>query len=219
MSSTSEGRFEALLQKHGSTLFYVVVALFATAPAWIVKHPPLQDLPFHLATIRVVHDFGDPQLGFAQHYVLTFGRTQYVLYYLLGSILAYPLGVHAANVVLLSVYLGGTPLAIRALLRALGRDERLCLFSIPILVNVMFSFGLLPFIFGIPLMFTALWAAVVRSCTAPGLPSAPDSEWTWQSIRPGISVPPVVSTLVPVKPANSPAGAMRLTVPPSSRTA
>lgn len=166
MSSTSEGRFEALLQKHGSTLFYVVVALFATAPAWIVKHPPLQDLPFHLATIRVVHDFGDPQLGFAQHYVLTFGRTQYVLYYLLGSILAYPLGVHAANVVLLSVYLGGTPLAIRALLRALGRDERLCLFSIPILVNVMFSFGLLPFIFGIPLMFTALWAAV-RHFDAP----------------------------------------------------
>ena len=37
---------------------------------------------------------------------------------------------------------------------------------------------------------TASWAALRRSCAAPGLPSAPDSEWTWQSMMPGISVPP-----------------------------
>ena len=48
----------------------------------------------------------------------------------------------------------------RALLRALGRDERLCLFVIPLSVNVMFCMGLLPFVFGFPLMLLALAAAV-----------------------------------------------------------
>ncbi len=43
---------------------------------------------------------------------------------------------------------------------------------------------------------TAIWAALMRSWTAPGLPSAPLSEWTWQSMMPGISVPPAVSTLL-----------------------
>src|SRR5947207_2122735 len=66
---------------------------------------------------------------------------------------------------------------------------------------------------------TAIWAALRRSCAAPGLPSAPDNEWTWQSIMPGISVPPDVSTVSPAKPANSEAGARRLTLPPSSSTA
>src|SRR5688572_3924366 len=66
---------------------------------------------------------------------------------------------------------------------------------------------------------TAIWAAVMRSWTAPGLPSAPLSEWTWQSMMPGISVPPAVSTLSPAKPVNSAAGAMRLTLPSSSSTA
>jgi hypothetical protein len=142
------------------TIFYVAVAVLASAPAWIVKNPPMMDLPFHLATIRVIHDFHSPQYGFDQNFVLTLGRTQYVIYYLLGSALAYLVGIKAANVLLVSVYLGGTVLALRALLNALGKDERLCLFVVPLLVNMMFMFGLLPFLFGIPLMFWGLAEAV-----------------------------------------------------------
>ena len=50
-------------------------------------------MPFHLATIRVIHDFHSSQYGFDQNFVLTLGRTQYVIYYLLGSALATSLGV------------------------------------------------------------------------------------------------------------------------------
>src|SRR4051812_2934611 len=66
---------------------------------------------------------------------------------------------------------------------------------------------------------TVSCAALSRSCTIPGLPSAPLSEWTWQSIRPGISVAPEVSTVSPAKPANSGVGATFRILPPSSRTA
>jgi hypothetical protein len=143
-----------------STYAYLLVAIAASAPAWIVKYPPLQDLPFHLATMRVIHSYSDPAYGFSQYFDLTILRTQYVLYYLVGSALAYVLGVAKANIVLMSVYLGGTPLAIRDLLNALRKDERLCLLSIPFLVNAMFMFGLLPFMFGIPIMFWGIATCV-----------------------------------------------------------
>jgi hypothetical protein len=141
-------------------LLYVLLAILASAPAWIVKHPPLQDLPCHLATLRLIHDYANPAYGFADVYRLNLFHTEYLLYYLIGDVLAYVLGVKGASIAMMCLYLGGTPLAMCALLRALGRDERLALFVVPLVVNVMFCFGLLPFVFGFPLMLAALAAAV-----------------------------------------------------------
>ncbi len=106
----------------------------------------MQDLPFHLATIRILRSFTDPAFGFDHNFVLTLGRTQYVIYYIVGAAIALFTGVVGSNVVLVSAYLGGTVLALRSLLGALGRDERLSLLVVPLLVNVMFVYGLLPFV-------------------------------------------------------------------------
>ncbi len=130
--------------------------MLATAPAWIVKHPPLQDAPFHLATLRVLHDFGREGFHFADFYRANLTGTQYVFTYLLGSLLAYVVGVPYAHAAISCIYLGGTPLALRRLLRALGKDERLSLFVVPILVNVMYTFGFLPYLLGIPFMFLGI---------------------------------------------------------------
>ena len=143
-----------------STWFYVVFAIIAAAPVWIVRHPPLTDMPFHLATIRVVHSIHDPAFGIDGDLVVALGRTQYILYYLVGSALAFVMPLAWANVVLMSAYMAGTVLALRALLRALRKDERQCFFVVPLLVNVMFMYGLLPFLVGIPLMMWGLATAV-----------------------------------------------------------
>jgi hypothetical protein len=148
------------LRLRPGALFTLLVAVLATAPAWIVEHPPLQDLPFHVATLRLIHSYRDAAFGFRDVYELSLLRTEYLLYYVVGDVLAYILGVKAASVATVCLYLGGMPLAMAALLRALGRDERLCLFVVPLSVNVMFCFGLLPFVFGFPLMLAALAAAV-----------------------------------------------------------
>jgi hypothetical protein len=140
----------------------------ASAPAWIVKHPPIQDLPFHLATIRIIRSFHDPAFGFDQNFALTFGRTQYVIYYVIGAALAVFVGVVGANVLLVSASLGMTVLALRSLLGALGRDERLSLLVVPLLVNVMFMYGLLPFVLAIPIMLWGL-ATAVRHFERPAL--------------------------------------------------
>jgi hypothetical protein len=139
---------------------YLALAVMATAPAWIVRYPPLEDLPFHVATLRAVHNYTDPAYDFSRDFFLNLGGTQYALYYVAGSFLAYFLGVTYAAVAMSCLYLGGTVLALRALLRAVGKDERLCLFVVPLLVNVMFLYGLMPFMSGIPLMFLSLAVAV-----------------------------------------------------------
>jgi hypothetical protein len=140
--------------------FYAIVALLATAPAWIVEHPPLQDLPFHMATLRLIHDFHNPAFGFSDVYQLNLLHTEYLLYYVVGDVIAVVVGVKAASVAMVSLYLGGMPLAMAALLRALGRDHRLSLLVIPLSVNTMFCLGLMPFVFGFPMMLVSLAAAV-----------------------------------------------------------
>lgn len=139
---------------------FLVLCVCATAPAWIVRHPPLQDLPTHLAILRVVHSYSDPLYGFRTDFQLNLFHTQYILYYLLGSMLAYVLGVMKANVALMCLYLGGTVLAMRDLLKVLRKDERLAIFTLPLLVNVMFMFGFLPFLLGIPVCLLALSNAI-----------------------------------------------------------
>ncbi len=148
-----------------STLLFLLVAIVASAPAWIVRHPPLEDLPFHAATLRVVHSYGDPAWGFQDDFFLNLTGTQYALYYVVGSLLAYVLGGYA-TVGMMCLYLGGTVLAMRALLLALGKDERLALLVVPLLVNPMFLIGLLPFMTGMPLMFLAL-AVTVKHVEEP----------------------------------------------------
>ena len=139
---------------------WLVVAVVATAPAWIVQHPPLQDLPFHVATLRLIHSLHDPAFGFADVYRTSLLHTEYILYYVVGDLLAYVLGVKAAHVGLVCLYLAGMPLSMAALLRVLGRDTRLALMVIPLSVNVMFCMGLLPFVWGFPLMLASLAVAV-----------------------------------------------------------
>jgi hypothetical protein len=139
-----------------TTVIVLIASLLATAPAWIVEHPPLQDLPFHLATLRLIHDHGNPAYGFADVYKLSLLETEYLLYYVLGDFLAFFMGVKVASVAMVSLYLAGMPLSMLALLRALGKDERLALLVIPLNVNVMFCMGLLPFVFGFPMMLGAL---------------------------------------------------------------
>ena len=145
---------------------WVLLAVAASAPMFVVDRPPLQDLPFHLAAIRVIHDLHNPVYGFEQTFALNLGQTQYVLYHLLASALGYVVGITFANKLLVSVYLGGTILAMRSLLLALGRDARAAVFVGPLLVNIMFIFGLLPFLFAIPIMIWGI-ALVVRHYEAP----------------------------------------------------
>ena len=141
-------------------LFFAGLALFAAAPLWLVEHPPIQDLPQHLAAIRVLLDHGEASLRFAEYFDVELGRTQYLAYYLAAQLLALGLGVTLANKLLLTAAIVGTPYAMRALLRALNRDEGNALFVLPLTWNAHLILGFLNFITAIPLMLLGLALAV-----------------------------------------------------------
>lgn len=144
----------------------IVLAGAASIPVWSAGYIPLQDLPLHAATIRVLASYRDPAYRFADTFVTAFGRTQYLLYHVGGALIARVTNPLTANRVLMSVYLTGTVLTLEWLLAELGHDERLSLLSIPLLFNVPFVLGLLPFLLGLPILFAAL-ATAIRYLRAP----------------------------------------------------
>jgi hypothetical protein len=141
------------------------LAAIATIPIWIVRRPPIQDYPEHLAALRILHSFHDPAYGFDENLILALTRTQYVGYYFVGHVLAYVVGVDIAHRLLTCLWLGGAILSMRFLLRVLDRDERGCLFIVPLLYGPLFIVGLLPFLIGIPLLFLVVAACALQLAT------------------------------------------------------
>lgn len=141
-------------------LVFAALAIAAAVPLWMVKHPPIQDLPQHLAAVRVLHDFGDPELGFARYFDIHIGRTQYLTYYGLTHLLAYPLGLLTANKVVFTAAIVGLPYSLRALLGALGRDPRLALFAMPFVWNAHIVLGFVNFAAAIPMTLWGIALAV-----------------------------------------------------------
>jgi len=141
---------------------WVFVALCAACvwPLVHTRYAPLQDLPQHLAAIRVLHDFDDPSLGFSRFFTLQLSRTQYLAYYLAAHLLAFPLGVERANALLIMASLVATPYALRSLLVALGKDGRLALLAFPLAYNAHLILGFFNFLGAIPLSFYAVTLAV-----------------------------------------------------------
>ncbi len=141
-------------------IMFALVCLAMAVPLWITAWVPLQDLPQHLAAIRVIHDYSDPALSFDRYFVLELGRTQYLSYYLAAHLLAYVFSVELAQLILLTIVIVATPYAMRALLSALGRDGRLALALAGLTWNAHLFIGFLNFIAAIPLMLWGLALAI-----------------------------------------------------------
>lgn len=149
-----------LLRRHGFVVLLAAVASFAAAPIWAVAHPAIQDLPQHMAAIRVLANYGDPDLAFARYFTIDLTRTQYLAYYLAAILLSWPFGVLIANKLLITASILGTPFAMRSLLRSLGADPRLALFVIPLTWNAHLILGFMNFCAAIPLALYGLSLAV-----------------------------------------------------------
>jgi len=129
-------------------------------PIFKVAYLPIQDLPQHLAAIRVLHDFHDPVFRFSELFELQLLRTQYLTVYLATDLLAYVLPLELAMRVVIALVLVAVPWSLRALLRAIGKDERLALLAFPLAYNAHFLLGFLNFIAAIALALYGLALAV-----------------------------------------------------------
>ena len=145
----------------------LLLGLAMAAPVWSATWLPLMDLPQHLAAIAVLHRHGDAATLFPTHFALALGTTQYLAYYLAVDALAYLLPLEVANRVVLTLAVAAFPLAARALLRALGRDERLAVFAAPLAWSPQLLLGFLNYEAALPLLLWTL-ARSARIADAPG---------------------------------------------------
>lgn len=147
--------FSATLARRGAReLSFLLLVAWTCSPLWAARYLPIQDLPQHLAAIRVLHDFSDAAFDFARYFELQLFRTQYLVYYLAAHLLAYVFDLELANRILIAGCLAGIPYALRSLLRSLGRDERFALFALPLSYNAHLILGFVNFLMAIGL---ALW--------------------------------------------------------------
>ncbi len=141
-------------------------SIASALPLWTASRLPICDLPEHVAAIATLRHWFDPLWRGQETFTLAFGKTQYVLYYVAGALLAVPLGAERANLVLLSAIAIAFPFALRALLRAVGRDERLCLFGCVLFWNQALMVGFFNFLASVPILIWGL-ALVVRNVEMP----------------------------------------------------
>lgn len=139
-------------------MLFVALSVAATYPIWRAKHPPIQDLPQHLAAISVLKNY--PDMGLGQYFDLQLSKTQYLTYYLLAQALSYVFGVTLANKLLLCASLAALPWSVASLLRVLGRDPRLAIFAFGLTYNAHLILGFFNFLAALPLVFWGLTAAV-----------------------------------------------------------
>jgi len=139
------------------------LGLIVSLPLWVVSRPPLQDLPQHVAAVRVLSSYWDPTYRFGEYFELTLGRTQYLSVYLLAALLAKVTGPLVATKCVLTLSLATTPYCLMRLLRGLRQSAWLALLSLPLVYNVHVAFGFLNFVAGIPLLFFGLELAAKES--------------------------------------------------------
>src|SRR5688572_4460763 len=134
-------------------------------PTLVFSYLPMTDLPQHLAVASILEHHDDARFGFAEHYVVDWWRTPYVLPYALclafGKLMPLELAMHV--VVFLSVI--AYPLAVLALLRVAGKPAWFALLAVPLVYNRAFFWGFINFnlSLGLALAAFALYASAKKS--------------------------------------------------------
>lgn len=88
-----------------------IAATLAVIPLWLVKYPPLQDYPNHLASAYVLAHLNDSSTGFSHHYRAEWGLKPYIVAYGLLVILQRICSIEVAGKLVLSLSVFVVPMA------------------------------------------------------------------------------------------------------------
>lgn len=144
----------------GWQIVFAALCMACVWPLFYVAHPPIGDLPQHLAAVRVLHDFRNPAFGFERFFEIDLLATQYLSYYLAADALAYLFDVELATRLLIAASLIAIPYALRSLLHALGKEPRLAVLVLPLAYSAHLILGFLNFVAAIPLSLYGVALAV-----------------------------------------------------------
>lgn len=146
---------------------------------WILPIFPAQDLPQHLAYVRILMDYGRADLPFASTYALPeHFQPYYTVYYVLAGIGRWT-SLLTALKVLLSLYVVAVFFSFEALVRAVHPDRSggplwTGLLGALLVWNPIFAIGFLAFALCVPIFFWGA-AALFRL----GGPAPRRADWLW----------------------------------------
>jgi hypothetical protein len=147
-------------------LAFAALCLVTLLPFWTVRYFPIPDLPNHIAAASVWHNYGNPDFDVQRYYRLHLGLAPYWGYYLLANLLAHPVGIIAANRLIMSFYAVGLPIGMLLLARRFGRSDWLSLFAFPLVWNFNLAIGFGPYVLGLAVLPFAL-VLFDRFCEQP----------------------------------------------------
>jgi hypothetical protein len=142
-----------------------VTAVVTALPLFATRYPPLTDVPEHVAVIATLARLMPG--GGGAPYEVALGTSQYLLFHVVGAVIARAIGdAVLANKLLFALVAVMWPVSARSLLRAVGRDERLAIFAAMVFWNRATIVGLEPYVASVPLAVFGL-ASVVRQVREP----------------------------------------------------
>jgi hypothetical protein len=133
-------------------------------PLLLAAYLPFVDYPQHLATVAAIHRAGDP--AFSGFFVVEYGRTPYVLFYLASHVFAYLLDVEYGTRLATLLGVAGLPLALAAYLRAHGRPALLGALAAGVALNTWVFWGFASYALGTTVALAAL-AALANALRFP----------------------------------------------------
>jgi hypothetical protein len=158
----ARARFGSRRLRAAFELFFLSAALLPILPLFSARYLPIQDLPQHVAAVRVIADYGSPELGFTRFFERSLGSTQYLSVYLLAALLAQGVHVVFAIKLVIAGSMLALPYALRAVLRQLKKPESYALLCLPLAYNAHLILGFLNFLAALPLFLWGI-AACLRA--------------------------------------------------------
>ena len=138
-------------------LFFYLVLILCTLPLWLTTYLPLVDAPQHAAQVTALSEILAGHSFYSEAFALNW-FTPYLVSYLALYVLTWLMPVTAAIQLVVSVAVAAFPLAVAALLREVGADDRLKWAAVPASYSLPLYWGFLSYILAVPL---ALWLLVL----------------------------------------------------------
>ncbi|MBK9264948.1 MAG: hypothetical protein IPM54_34845 [Polyangiaceae bacterium] len=148
-------------------IVFVLLLVVYLYPIFAFKYLPMQDMPAHLAIVRIWSEIGtDSVLG--QTYAARETHSPYIVTYGLLRLLSHVVSLHDAGKIVLFGYAASLPLSVAYTLRGFGRDPRLSLLAFAFIFNRQFVLGFFSSLVSIPLVIFGI-GLLKRYLDAPSL--------------------------------------------------
>ena len=135
---------------------FAASSVVALLPIWVAPIIPVQDLPGHLATVRVLHDLANETSVYRALYIRAPGPLPNTLFFALTDWLTWLMPLVTASKVVISVFSLALPLSALTLARTLGRPYWLSLFAFVLVYSYPFGRGFVAYAIATPILLFTL---------------------------------------------------------------